>query len=121
MKLNISLFQLLAIRNSLKWTMNTNFVPSMRSMWPQMLLLTLWVKNGKVYVVQISGGNDKQGFPMKQGVLTHGHVLLLLSKQHSCYGPRWTRERKCNSVWGSIVDANLSVLNVVTVKKSWTH
>ena len=26
----------------------------------------------KGYVVQISGRNDKQGFPMKQGVLTHG-------------------------------------------------
>ena len=26
----------------------------------------------KGYVVQTSGGNDKQGFPMKQGVLTHG-------------------------------------------------
>ncbi|TMS23093.1 40S ribosomal protein S6 [Larimichthys crocea] len=25
----------------------------------------------KGYVVRISGGNDKQGFPMKQGVLTH--------------------------------------------------
>ena len=28
----------------------------------------------KGYVVQISGRNDKQGFPMKQGVLTHGRV-----------------------------------------------
>lgn len=26
----------------------------------------------KGYVVRISGGNDKQGFPMKQGVLTNG-------------------------------------------------
>ena len=34
----------------------------------------------KGYVVRISGGNDKQGFPMKQGVLTHGRVRLLLSK-----------------------------------------
>ncbi|CAI9600214.1 unnamed protein product [Staurois parvus] len=39
----------------------------------------------KGYVVRISGGNDKQGFPMKQGVLTHGRVRLLLSKGHSCY------------------------------------
>ena len=31
----------------------------------------------KGYVVRISGGNDKQGFPMKQGVLTHGRVRLL--------------------------------------------
>ncbi|KAK2111895.1 40S ribosomal protein S6 [Saguinus oedipus] len=34
----------------------------------------------KGYVVRISGGNDKQGFPMKQGVLTHGRVRLLLKK-----------------------------------------
>lgn len=25
----------------------------------------------KGYVLRIAGGNDKQGFPMKQGVLTH--------------------------------------------------
>uniref|UniRef100_A0A3B4B0Y8 40S ribosomal protein S6 n=1 Tax=Periophthalmus magnuspinnatus TaxID=409849 RepID=A0A3B4B0Y8_9GOBI len=52
----------------------------------------------KGYVVRISGGNDKQGFPMKQGVLTHGR-------------------RKRKSVRGCIVDANLSVLNLVIVKK----
>ncbi|KAJ7388785.1 40S ribosomal protein S6 [Desmophyllum pertusum] len=34
----------------------------------------------KGYVVRISGGNDKQGFPMKQGVMTNGRVRLLLSK-----------------------------------------
>ncbi|KAB0352649.1 hypothetical protein FD754_017506 [Muntiacus muntjak] len=32
----------------------------------------------KGYVVRISGRNDKQCFPMKQGVLTHGRVRLLL-------------------------------------------
>uniref|UniRef100_A0A8C6T0S7 40S ribosomal protein S6 n=1 Tax=Neogobius melanostomus TaxID=47308 RepID=A0A8C6T0S7_9GOBI len=63
--------------------------------------------------VRISGGNDKQGFPMKQGVLTHGRVRLLLSKGHSCYRPRRTGERKRKSVRGCIVDANLSVLNLV--------
>uniref|UniRef100_A0A2I2Z285 40S ribosomal protein S6 n=1 Tax=Gorilla gorilla gorilla TaxID=9595 RepID=A0A2I2Z285_GORGO len=71
----------------------------------------------KGYVVRISGGNDKQGFPMKQGVLTHGRVRLLLSKGHSCYRPRRTGERKRKSVRGCIVDANLSVLNLVIVKK----
>jgi len=30
----------------------------------------------KGYVVRISGGNDKQGFPMKQGVLTNGRLLI---------------------------------------------
>ena len=40
------------------------------------------------YVFRISGGNDKQGFPMKQGVLTNKRVRLLLSKGTSCYRPR---------------------------------
>uniref|UniRef100_A0A673JYY8 40S ribosomal protein S6 n=1 Tax=Sinocyclocheilus rhinocerous TaxID=307959 RepID=A0A673JYY8_9TELE len=69
------------------------------------------------YVVRISGGNDKQGFPMKQGVLTHGRVRLLLSKGHSCYRPRRTGERKRKSVRGCIVDANLSDLNLVIIRK----
>uniref|UniRef100_A0A2K6RXY3 Small ribosomal subunit protein eS6 n=1 Tax=Rhinopithecus roxellana TaxID=61622 RepID=A0A2K6RXY3_RHIRO len=36
---------------------------------------------------------------------------------HSCYRPRRTRERKRKSVRGCIVDANLSILNLVIVKK----
>merc|ERR1712240_773568 len=71
----------------------------------------------KGYMVRISGGNDKQGFPMKQGVMTNGRVRLLLSKGHSCYRPRKTGERKRKSVRGCIVDSNLSVLNLVIVKK----
>merc|ERR1712113_518019 len=69
------------------------------------------------YVFRISGGNDKQGFPMKQGVLTQGRVRLLLSKGHSCYRQRRTGERKRKSVRGCIVDGNLSVISVVIVKK----
>ncbi|XP_033226087.1 40S ribosomal protein S6 [Belonocnema kinseyi] len=71
----------------------------------------------KGYIVRVAGGNDKQGFPMKQGILTNGRVRLLLSKGHSCYRPRRTGERKRKSVRGCIVDANLSVLALVIVKK----
>ncbi|XP_054286093.1 40S ribosomal protein S6-like [Macrosteles quadrilineatus] len=71
----------------------------------------------KGYVVRVSGGNDKQGFPMKQGVLTNVRVRLLLSKGHSCYRPRRSGERKRKSVRGCIVDSNLSVLALVIVKK----
>merc|ERR1712157_518975 len=71
----------------------------------------------KGYQARISGGNDKQGFPMKQGVMTNGRVRLLLSKGHSCYRPRRTGERKRASVRGCIVDSNLAVLNLVIVKK----
>ena len=69
------------------------------------------------YVVRISGGNDKQGFPMKQGILTTGRVRLLLNKDHTCYRPRRKGERKRKSVRGCIVDSNLSVLNLVIVRK----
>ncbi|CAH6790515.1 Rps6 [Phodopus roborovskii] len=41
----------------------------------------------------------------------------MTNKGHSCYRPRRTGERKRKSVRGCIVDANLSVLNLVIVKK----
>jgi ribosomal protein S6E (S10) len=71
----------------------------------------------KGFVFRISGGNDKQGFPMKQGVLTSGRARLLLSKDHSCYRPRRKGERKRKSVRGCIVGPDLSVLNLVVVKQ----
>ncbi|KXJ68351.1 small ribosomal subunit protein eS6-like [Aedes albopictus] len=71
----------------------------------------------KGYVFKIAGGNDKQGFPMKQGVLTNTRVRLLLKKGHSCYRPRRTGERKRKSVRGCIVDQNLSALALIVVKK----
>merc|ERR1712200_221713 len=71
----------------------------------------------KGYVVRITGGNDKQGFPMKQGILTNGRVRLLLKEGHSCYRPRRSGERKRKSVRGCIVDGNLAVLNLAIVKK----
>lgn len=30
----------------------------------------------KGYILKIAGGNDKQGFPMKQGVLTHSEYFI---------------------------------------------
>jgi len=69
------------------------------------------------YVFRISGGNDKEGFCMKQGVLTQARVRLLLADGHSCYRPRKRGERKRKSVRGCIVSSDLSVLNLVIVKK----
>ncbi|XP_046553792.1 40S ribosomal protein S6-like [Haliotis rubra] len=71
----------------------------------------------KGYLLRITGGNDKQGFPMKQGVLTNGRVRLLLSKGHSCFRPRRNGERKRKSVRGCIVDGQLSVLSMIIIKK----
>jgi len=71
----------------------------------------------KGYVFKISGGNDKQGFAMKQGILSAGRVRMLVRPGHSCYRPRKRGERKRKSVRGCIVGADLSVLNLVVVKK----
>jgi small subunit ribosomal protein S6e len=71
----------------------------------------------KGYIFKITGGNDKQGFPMKQGVLTATRVRLLLKKGHSCYRPRRTGERKRKSVRGCIVAPDIRVLHLVIVKK----
>ncbi|KAL5522814.1 hypothetical protein ACEPAG_8832 [Sanghuangporus baumii] len=71
----------------------------------------------KGYIFRIAGGNDKQGFPMKQGVLVPHRVRLLLSAGHSCYRPRRTGERKRKSVRGCIVGPDIAVLALVIVKQ----
>merc|ERR1712205_191658 len=71
----------------------------------------------KGYIFKISGGNDKQGFPMKQGVMTAKRVRLLLKKGSSCYRQRRKGERKRKSVRGCIVSADIQVLNLVIVRK----
>ena len=65
----------------------------------------------------ITGGNDKQGFPMKQGILSTERVRILMKKGVSCYRPRARGERKRKSVRGCIVAADLAVLNLVVEKK----
>jgi len=71
----------------------------------------------KGYVVKITGGNDKQGFPMKQGVLKPGRVRLLFKKGMSCYRERRGGMRKRKSVRGCIVGHDLAILNLVIVKE----
>ncbi|TKA44373.1 40S ribosomal protein S6-B [Friedmanniomyces endolithicus] len=71
----------------------------------------------KGYIFKITGGNDKQGFPMKQGVMHPTRVRLLLADGHSCYRPRRTGERKRKSVRGCIVGMDLSVLALSIVKQ----
>jgi len=71
----------------------------------------------KGYIFRISGGNDKQGFPMMQGVLTPARVRLLFDKGMKCFRPRKRGERKRKSVRGCIVSSELSVVNLVIIKK----
>ncbi|KDD74799.1 ribosomal protein S6e [Helicosporidium sp. ATCC 50920] len=73
----------------------------------------------KGYIFKIKGGQDKQGFPMKQGVLTTDRVRLLLKRGDSCFRGHGRRdgERRRKSVRGCIVSHDLSVLNLVIVRK----
>lgn len=71
----------------------------------------------KGYIFKITGGNDKQGFPMKQGVLLPSRVRLLMGKGHSCFHQRRKGERKRKSVRGCIVGPDLSVLALSIVKQ----
>jgi ribosomal protein S6E (S10) len=67
------------------------------------------------YTFRITGGNDKQGFPMMQGVLHPYRKRLLLDKEQSCYRPRKKGERKRKSVRGCIVAHDMAVVNLVIV------
>jgi len=71
------------------------------------------------YILKIMGGQDKQGFSMKQGILTADRVRLMMSKGvQGCrgYGMR-KGERYRKSVRGCIVSRHISVLHLVIVKK----
>eukprot|EP00934_Nitzschia_sp_Nitz4_P004422 Nitzschia sp. Nitz4//scaffold11_size288233//184301//185308//NITZ4_000793-RA/size288233-augustus-gene-0.138-mRNA-1//-1//CDS//3329534131//4412//frame0 len=68
------------------------------------------------YIFRISGGNDKQGFPMRQGVLTNTRVRLLCKKGHKAYRQRRAGERKRKSVRGCVVGHDIAVLNLVVAQ-----
>jgi len=70
----------------------------------------------KGYVFKITGGNDKDGFSMKQGILIAGRTRILMSDGHSCYRVRRSGERKRKSVRGCIVGHDLSVLALSVAK-----
>jgi small subunit ribosomal protein S6e len=70
----------------------------------------------KGYVFKITGGNDKDGFPMKQGILLSGRTRILMSDGHSCYRIRRSGERKRKSVRGCIVGHDIQALALAIVK-----
>merc|ERR1719197_1455155 len=70
----------------------------------------------KGYVFRISGGNDKQGFPMMQGVLKNQRVRILFKDGMLCFRERRNGSRKRKSVRGCIVNHDLAILNLVLVK-----
>jgi small subunit ribosomal protein S6e len=69
------------------------------------------------YKLVITGGIDKDGFGMKQGVLVNHRVRLLMDGSTSHFKPRRAGERRKKSVRGCIVGPDLSCLNLVIVKR----
>jgi len=73
----------------------------------------------KGYTLKITGGNDKQGFGMKQGVLCNSRVKLLLRAGDS--GVQGWRlrdgERRRKSVRGCIVGPDIAALNCIIVNE----
>lgn len=71
----------------------------------------------KGYIFKIAGGNDRQGFPMMQGVLRNQRVRLLFKGGMPCYRERRKGSRKRKSVRGCIVNHDLAILNLLVVKE----
>jgi small subunit ribosomal protein S6e len=71
----------------------------------------------KGYTFRITGGNDKQGFSMKQGVMVHGRIRILLRSRTQSYRPRRTGERKRKSVRGCICGPDLCVIALKVLEK----
>jgi small subunit ribosomal protein S6e len=70
------------------------------------------------YILKITGGSDKDGFPMAQGVLAASRVLLFLKRGAIGYNAWRGRsgERRRKSVRGCILGADIAVLNLIIVK-----
>jgi len=71
----------------------------------------------KGYVFRITGGNDKQGFTMKQGIMVNGRSRMLFKKRATLFKPRRAGVRKRRSVRGCICGPDLAVIALRVVKK----
>merc|ERR1712217_600250 len=63
------------------------------------------------YTFKITGGIDKQGFPMRQGILVPDRVRLLL-RESKGYILQKDGDRKRRSVRGCIVSREIAVVNM---------
>merc|ERR1719446_682848 len=71
----------------------------------------------KGYTLRITGGNDKQGFAMKQGVMVNGRCRILMRQKTTLYRPRRTGERKRKSVRGCICGPDLAAIFLKVLEK----
>jgi len=71
----------------------------------------------KGYTLRITGGNDQQGFTMKQGILVNGRVKILMKNRTTLYRPRRSGERKRKSARGCICGPDLAVIALKVLVK----
>jgi len=71
----------------------------------------------KGYVFRIAGGSDKDGFAMKQGVMTKAKLQLLLKEGSSGYFARREGVALRKTVRGCIIGGELAAINLVVVQK----
>lgn len=71
----------------------------------------------KGYVFKITGGNDSDGFPMRQGVLVNRRVKLLLRRGMPCYKALRKGERRRKAVRGCIVGPDIAALSLTIIKR----
>jgi len=71
----------------------------------------------KGYIFKITGGNDQQGFPMKQGIMRMGRTRILFKKKGSLFNPKRTGYRRRRSVRGCITGPDLAVISLKIMKK----
>jgi len=71
----------------------------------------------KGYIFKITGGNDAQGFAMKQGIMRMGRTRILFKKKGSLFNPKRTGYRRRRSVRGCITGSDLAVISLKVMKK----
>jgi len=75
----------------------------------------------KGYVFKITGGHDKEGFGMKQGIMKAGRAGVLLDGSTGFFHYQKRRgSRRRKNVRGCIIGNDISCINVVIIKKGET-
>lgn len=68
------------------------------------------------YRLKITGGSDKDGFPMRKGIHTTGRVRVLVSSGPG-YKPKEKGIRRRKTIRGEIIAEDISQINAMVVKE----